>query len=411
MRLYQPKYKDKAGQWQQVARWWIEVVDRRERRFRKVLRLPADADRDFSKKLGANIQSLIGFKAQGEPGEKPGEKPVEYLMAYAPKKLQDRLGDIDLLPRSTKEADKPLLDYLPDFQQAVYQESKSDKKKKTTTTDVSARTFTARVRKLIKACGFETWRDVSSEKVNDYIEARPDGMSQQTAHFYVQSFRRFAKWMLEQGRADKMLKINSVSVPTNPGRLFELDEFERLLEAARTGPERYGLSGSQRYLLYLLAVETGLRRGELRSLTVASIDFKNSCVFVKGADTKNKDEVTQHFTPETGSLLKEYVKGKMPNVQLFKIHDRSSKMIAEDCEAAGVEVQNHKGKLNFHSLRHTCGSYLSAQGVVAIEVQGIMRHKDIRLTMGRYGHILDGRAQEAVNKLPRFARQVKGKTA
>jgi len=410
MRLYQPKYKDKEGHWQQVKRWWIEVVDKREKRFRRVLRLPADADKDFSRKLGDAVQSLIGFKTQGEPGE----KPVEYLVTYAPKKLQERLSDIGLLPRSTRDADKRLLDYLPDFQQAVYQESKSDKKKKTTTTDVSAKTFTARVRKLIAGCGFETWRDVTAEKVNDYIESRPDGMSQQTAHFYVQTFRRFAQWMLEQGRADKMLKINSVSVPTNYGRAFELDEFERLLKAARTGPDRYGLSGSQRYLLYLVAVESGLRRGELKSLVVASIDFKYSCLFVKGGvdgATKNKAEATQHFTPETGALLKEYVKGKMPNVQLFPIHDRSSKMIAEDCEGAGVEVENHKGKLLFHSLRHTCGSYLSAQGVVPKAVQEIMRHKDIRLTMGRYGHILDGQAQEAVNKLPRFATQVKGKTA
>jgi integrase len=411
MRLYKPTFKDKRGKTKEVKRWWIELTDKREKRFRRVLRLPALEEEGLSRTLGDKVAKLINHAAINEPDP----DLLTWFENYAPKKLQERLSDIGLLLRSTRDADKPLLDYLPDFQQAVYQESKSDKKKKTTTADISAKTFAARVRKLIKACGFETWRDVSSEKVNDYIESRPDGMSQQTAHFYVQSFRRFAKWMLEQGYADKMLKINSVSVPTNPGRLFELDEFERLLEAARTGPERYGLSGSQRYLLYLLAVETGLRRGELKSLIVASIDFKNSCVFVKGGvdgATKNKDEAVQHFTPETGALLKEHVKGKMPNVQLFKIHDRSSKMIAEDCKAAGIEVANHKGKLLFHSLRHTCGSYLSAQGVVAIEVQGIMRHKDIRLTMGRYGHILDGRAQEAVNKLPRFARpNVKGKTA
>ncbi len=344
----------------------------------------------------------------------PDPDLLTWFQDYAPKKLQERLGDIGLLPSSTKESDKPLLDYLPEYQQAVYQESKSDKKKKTTTTDVSARTFTARVRKLIAGCGFETWRDVTAEKVNDYIERRPDGMSQQTAHFYVQSFRRFAKWMFEQGYANTPLKIHSVSVATNYGRAFELDEFGKLLEAARTGPERYGLTGYQRYLCYLVAVESGLRRGEMRSLTPASIDFKNSCVFVKGGDdgaTKNKNAATQHFTPETGALLREYVAGKMPNVKLFPIHDRSSRMVREDCEAAGIEVANHKGKLTFHSLRHTCGSYLSAQGVVPKAVQDIMRHADIRLTMGRYGHILDGQAQEAVNKLPRFARQVKGKIA
>ena len=172
----------------------------------------------------------------------------------------------------------------------------------------------------------------------------------------------------------------------------------------------------KRYLLYLLACETGLRRGELRSLTVASVDLKGLRIFVKGGidgATKNKDEATQYITPETGELLREYIKGKMPNVPLFPtIHHRSARMVKADCEAAGIEAENHKGKLTFHSLRHTCGSYLLAHGVHPKEVQEIMLHKDYGLTMNRYGHSLDGYKREAVNKLPRFARnEVKEKSA
>ena len=161
-----------------------------------------------------------------------------------------------------------------------------------------------------------------------------------------------------------------------------------------------------------MAVESGLRRGELRSLTVASVDLKGLRIFVKGGPdgaTKNKDEATQYITPETGELLREYIKGKMPNVPLSPtIHHRSGKMVRQDCEAAGIEAENHKGKLGLHSLRHTCGSYLLAHGVHPKEVQEIMRHKDYGLTMNRYGHSLDGYKRQAVNKLPRFASQ-KGK--
>ena len=87
-------------------------------------------------------------------------------------------------------------------------------------------------------------------------------------------------------------------------------------------------------------------------------------------------------------------------------------MIQADCEVAGIETENHKGKINFHSLRHTCGSYLASKGVTPREVMEIMRHKDINLTMGRYTHLLSGQKQKAVNKLPRFARRkAKEKTA
>ncbi len=403
MRTFQPTFRNKKGDTQKVKKWWIEVVDRREKDFRKILRFPASESKSLSETIGSNIQRRIDCIASGEPSP----KLIDYFQNCTPKKLQDKLIEVDLLPANTKEIDKPLLDYLPDFQKTIFQDSKKNRQKKTTTTDKQARAVTARVKRLIRDCEFTTWRSVSVEKVNDYIESRPGGMSQQTAHFYVQSFRRFAGWMVEQGYIDKAPKINNVPTSQNYGRAFELDEFERLLEAARTGPERYGLTGYQRYVLYLLAVETGLRRNELRSLTVAAVDLKNSCVFVKGGidgATKNKDEAVQHFTPETGQILKEYIRGKMPNTQLFKIQNKSAEMIQADCEAAGVEVENHKGKLNLHSCRHTCGSYLAASGVSPKVVMEIMRHHDINLTMSRYTHLLSGQKQAAINQLPRFGK-------
>ncbi len=115
---------------------------------------------------------------------------------------------------------------------------------------------------------------------------------------------------------------------------------------------------------------------------------------------------------ETERLLEEYIRGKMPTVQLFPIPDKSAPMLRDDCEAAGVEVENHKGKIQFHGLRNTCGSYLAARGVQANTIKDIMRHQDIRLTMDRYVRELDGATKQAVNKLPRFAKpKAKGKSA
>jgi integrase len=399
--MFKPKFKNKKGKYQKVKKFWVEVVDKRERSFRKVLRFAASEGRKLSWVIGDKIQSLINHAALGEPNP----DLIEWFANNAPKKLQERLSDIGLLPQSHKVSDKPLLDYLPEFQQAIFQESKKSRLKKTTTADGYSRVTTSRVRKLIKGCGFAAWSDVTVVKVNEYIESRAGGMSQQTAHFYTHAFRRFSGWMFGQGYVGKALKIDIVPASRNYGRAFELDEFERLLKAAKAGPERYDLSGYQRYILYLLACETGLRRNEIRSLTVASIDLKNSCVFVKGGldgATKNKDDAVQYFTPETGQILREYIRGKMPNVQLFKIHNKSASMIQADCEDADIEIKNHKGKLTFHSLRHTCGSYLAACGVQPKECMEIMRHKNINLTMSRYTHLLSGQKRKAINQLPRF---------
>jgi integrase len=412
IRTWKPKYQDKSGKWREVKKYSVDVVDKREKRFRKVLKFSISESEDLSKNIGRRIRDLINHAAVNQPDP----DNVTWFQDHAEKNLQKRLRDIGLLPTMNVVVVKPLLDYLPEFHKAIFEESKDDRKKKTTTGDTSAKTMTARVRKLIKGCGFTTWSDVSAEKVNDYIDRRPGGMSQQTAHFYAQAFRRFCGWMFDQGYIDRPPKIREVDTAENYGRCFEEDELPALLEAARTGPERFGLTGQQRYLVYLLAFETGLRRGELRSLTVASIDLRRLQIFVKGGAagaTKNKDDAHQCITPETGDLLREYIRGKMPNVRLFPtIPHRSALMVRADCEAAGIEAENHKGKLGLHSLRHTCGTFLLDHGAHPKEVMEILRHKSFDLTMKRYGHLLAGRAQAAVNKLPRFARnQVKEQSA
>lgn len=390
MRIYKPKYK-KDGQYVEVKKFWIEIVDAREKAFRKVRRFALCDSESLSNKLSVKIQELIDYAALGQPNP----QLIEWFADYAPPKLRDKLIEAELLPARTKEANRPLVDYLPEFARTIVG-------RKVRTRDSYAAAETRKILRIIEGCKFKVWKDVTSEKVDTFIERRAIG--QQTAHFYVQTFRRFCKWMVEQGYADKAPRLHSISVPKNYGRAFEIDDFKRLLEATRTAKTRYGMTGYQRYILYILAVETGLRRNELRSVTPASIDFRNSCIFVRGDDTKNGREAVQHFTPETGQLLKDFIRGKMPGVQLFPIGSRSGKMIRADCKAAGVEADDERGRLTFHSLRHTTGSYLAAQGVRPKAIQEIMRHSDINLTMNRYTHLLSGHKQEAVNKMPRFAK-------
>jgi len=56
--------------------------------------------------------------------------------------------------------------------------------------------------------------------------------------------------------------------------------------------------------------------------------------------------------------------------------------------------------VDFHSLRHTCGSLLVASGVHPKVAQTIMRHSDINLTMSLYSHTYREQEADAVAKLP-----------
>jgi len=73
---------------------------------------------------------------------------------------------------------------------------------------------------------------------------------------------------------------------------LEPDELWRLLQVTRNGPKRFGMTGPQRAMLYRVVVETGLRAGELRSLTVSSFDLGNCTVTVPAAYSKHRRQDT-----------------------------------------------------------------------------------------------------------------------
>ena len=66
-----------------------------------------------------------------------------------------------------------------------------------------------------------------------------------------------------------------------------------------------------------------------------------------------------------------------------------------------LKVRDEAGRvLDFHSLRHTCGSWLAARGVHPKVIQRIMRHSTITLTMDRYTHLFKGDETAALATLP-----------
>lgn len=163
------------------------------------------------------------------------------------------------------------------------------------------------------------------------------------------------------------------------------------------------MSGVQRYMVYWTACETGGRKGELGELTKQHFDFSRCKVFLSGGDTKNSDDGRWDISPDLNDILKEYCKGLEPDEKLFNLPHKTALMIQADCKAAGITVRTLKGKLKFHSLRHTCASfYLAATKDIHL-VCKIMRHKNITLTVNLYGHLLQGERESAFAKMSKFS--------
>ena len=308
-----------------------------------------------------------------------------------------RAGVVD---RYKEHRKRPLVEHLADFEQSLLAKGATVR---------HAEQTTSRVRRLMNACGFKTWTDISASKLQTVLAEWRHGdknLSAQTFNFYLKHAKQFCRWMVQDRRASEspLQHLQGLNVRTDrrhDRRALEPDEVRRLLEATRAAGERFGMSGYERAVLYRLAVETGLRRNELRSLTVASFDLDKCTVTVEAAYSKHRRQDMLPLRPDTAAELKGFLAGKLPNVRVFSVGDKTCKMIKADLEAAGIPYVDESGRYaDFHSLRHTTGSWLAANGVHPSVAQAIMRHSDINLTMSRYTHLFRGQESEAVAKLP-----------
>ena len=147
------------------------------------------------------------------------------------------------------------------------------------------------------------------------------------------------------------------------------------------------------YLIVLMAITTGARKGELSNLKWMDIDFERQTAYVQ--TTKNglpkalplTDSVIQElqlFRRDKGLIFPSPIK---PNKPLdFTKHWRQA------LEKAEIE------DFVFHSLRHTCASYLAMNGASLLEIADVLGHKQIQVTK-RYAHLCIDHKQRLINKV------------
>jgi integrase len=396
MRLFKPTYRDKrTGKMRAVSKWWLELRDH----LQIVRRFPAFTDKNPSRILGQQIEKLVACRITGQ---QPDPELTRWLERIPPK-LTDRFVAIGLLDSSRAAAGKPLSQHLDDFAGSL--RAKGNTPRHITQT-------LSRMRMVFEGCKFHTWSDIRAERVEHYLaNLRNGGLSIQTTNYYLQGIKQFCRWMVQNRRASEspvahLKRLNVCADRRHDRTALEVDEVRRLLQATRKAPERYGMAGPERVRLYQLAIETGLRANELRSLKVSSFDFRTNTVTVVAAYSKHRKEDTLPLRSETAEALEALFAGKTPEAKAFggrykRLTDKTSKMIEADLAEAGIDYTDDAGRYrDFHALRHTTGSWLAAKGVHPKVAQAIMRHSDINLTMSKYTHTLRGQEHEAVAMLP-----------
>src|SRR5690606_4041335 len=96
----------------------------------------------------------------------------------------------------------------------------------------------------------------------------------------------------------------SIKETTRTRRAISAKDLDKVFAAARKGTKVLRMTGEQRYWVYRLATESGLRAAELGSLTPA--DFNADTVTVRASISKNGQLVNQPLRREFMAELKRW---------------------------------------------------------------------------------------------------------
>jgi integrase len=168
------------------------------------------------------------------------------------------------------------------------------------------------------------------------------------------------------------------------------------------------LTGEDRAILYLVALNTGLRANELASLTAGSfkLDGESPTVTVEAAYSKHRRRDVLPLRGDVVAALQEYLAAGGRASGPGRLWPRSwyrasAKMLRFDLKTAGIPYQTEDGQVfDFHALRHQFISNLARAGVHPKAAQALDRHSTITLTLDRYTHVDLPDLSSALDRLP-----------
>lgn len=141
----------------------------------------------------------------------------------------------------------------------------------------------------------------------------------------------------------------------------------------------------------LLALNTGLRRGELTQLKWADVDLEGKRVTVRAGYAKSGKARHVPLNTEALQILKDYREQHTGKGELFGVASVKTAW-------AGLMREAKITGFRFHDLRHSFASKLVMRGIDLNTVRELLGHGDIAMTL-RYAHLAPEHKAAAVEAL------------
>lgn len=251
--------------------------------------------------------------------------------------------------------------------------------------------------------------DVRPADARDFVYA--SGIANATRRKRYRHLSVFLGWCedehnLEENPVDQVQKPRKEERETpvlDPGDIEKL--LNKIDEHRATTTDASGRRPDVQWLkdTIVIAMYTGLRRGELANLAWADIDLDSKLISIRNREdfrTKTGDE---RSVPLRGRALDRLhdIKNRRGKVEQSAavIVDKDMNPLRPDRMTRRfkdfVRMADLDERISFHNLRHSCVSLLSRRGVSTRIIQKIVGHSSITTTE-RYSHIRVDEAADAM---------------
>src|SRR5258708_4834153 len=193
------------------------------------------------------------------------------------------------------------------------------------------------------------------------------------------------------------------------------EQYQQLLAAAK---------GHNMEALFVLALTTGMRRGEILALKWQDIDFSHNTLHVQRIFTRRPGNRYIEAEPKTEKSRRSIALAPMAFdlLKQHRVRQAEAKLQAGEawqerglvfCTAVGTPLNPSKvvdpfktllkkaglPEIPFPDLRHSAATILLSMGVHPKVVQELLGHNQISMTMDIYSHVLPTMQKDAVSKL------------
>ena len=227
-------------------------------------------------------------------------------------------------------------------------------------------------------------KQITQHVMDKFILERGAEVKRPTLNKDIRNLKTFINWCKKKRYINNEIELRELKEEDKPVRSLNDAEIKKLLKATEPFPLMK--------IRVLLALATGLRRGDIDSLKISDIDFEENAISTTSRKTK-KSMASRPVSAEIMSELSKYVCSlNIGQEKLFKTKFSHRKWRKICREARSVD-------LKFHDLRKTFCSLLAQNGVSTAVTQRLLEHSSPNLTNKVYTNV-DPVLRQSVNQLP-----------